>query len=73
MMDLSVALIISEIGRSFDDISSSFVFDEIYRLSSHGVEFHVVEPKFKKPFQLNNIKFYGLKRKYEHDILKFTF
>jgi len=73
MMDLSVALIISEIGRSFDDMSSSFVFDEIYRLSSHGVVFHVVEPKFKKPFQLNNIKFYGLKRKYEHDILKFIF
>jgi len=71
MMNLSIALIISEIGRDITAIPSSFVFDEFYRLSKYGIKFHVIEPTLKKSSSLNNIYFHGLRKRYEHGILKF--
>ena len=62
---LSVASISTSVGKTPEDITYSFVFDEAYRLAQKGVEVHVVRSKIERESVSYRIHFHGIERKYD--------
>jgi glycosyltransferase involved in cell wall biosynthesis len=62
---LSVAVISDPVGKTPEDITYSFVFDEAFRLAQRGVEVHVVRSKIEGESMSYGIHFHGIERKYD--------
>lgn len=60
---LSVAVISGPVGKSPEDITYSFVFDEVYRLAQRGIEAHVIRSKIEKESISYGIHFHGIEKK----------
>lgn len=63
--NLSVMVISSNIGRSPNYVTRSFIFDEVYRLAKRGVELHVVRSRVEESALSYGIYFHGLRKKVE--------
>lgn len=61
--DLSVAIISGAVGKSPEDITYSFVFDEAYRLAQREIEVHVIRSKIEEKFTSYGIRFHGIEKK----------
>jgi glycosyltransferase involved in cell wall biosynthesis len=59
---LSVAVISEYVGKSPEEITYSFVFDEVYRLAKKGVNVHVVRGKIEGDSISYGINFHGIKK-----------
>jgi glycosyltransferase involved in cell wall biosynthesis len=68
---LSVVLISGSVGKTPEDITYSFVFDEAYRLAKRGVEVHVVRAKIEGESISYGIHFHGMRKKYDAQALNF--
>ena len=68
---LSVAVVSGTVGKTPEDITYSFVFDEIYRLAQSGVEVHVVRSRIESESISYGIHFHGIERKYDTEALNF--
>jgi glycosyltransferase involved in cell wall biosynthesis len=62
---LSIAVISGPVGKTPEDITYSFVFDEVYRLAQKGIEVHVVRSKIESKSISYGIHFHGIERKYD--------
>jgi glycosyltransferase involved in cell wall biosynthesis len=62
---LSVAIISGSVGKTPEDITYSFVFDEAYRLAQKGVEVHVIRSKVEGDSISYGIHYHGIERKYD--------
>jgi glycosyltransferase involved in cell wall biosynthesis len=62
-MSLSVAVISGPVGKTPEDITYSFVFDEAYRLAKKGLEVHVVRSKVEGDSLSCGIHFHGIRRR----------
>jgi glycosyltransferase involved in cell wall biosynthesis len=62
---LSVAIISGSVGKTPDDTTYSFVFDEAYRLAQKGVEVHVIRSKVEGDSISYGIHYHGIERKYD--------
>jgi len=60
---LSVAVISSLVGKCPEDVTYSFVFDEVYRLARKGIDIHVVRSKIEKDSTSYGIHFHGIERR----------
>ena len=60
---LSVAVISSLVGKCPEDVTYSFVFDEVYRLARKEVDVHVVRSKIEKDSTSYGIHFHGIERR----------
>jgi glycosyltransferase involved in cell wall biosynthesis len=61
-LPLSIVVISSLIGKTPEDITYSFVFDEAQRLAANGVEVHVVRSKLEGDSYSCGIRFHGIRR-----------
>jgi len=68
--NLSVAIISSAVGKTPEDITHSFVFDEAYRLAKRGISVHVVRSKFEGSSISYGIHFHGIERKIDFQAIK---
>jgi glycosyltransferase involved in cell wall biosynthesis len=68
---LSVAIISGSVGKTPDDTTYSFVFDEAYRLAQKGVEVHVIRSKVEGDSISYGIHYRGIERKYDVRVLNF--
>jgi len=59
---LSVAVISEYVGKTPEEITYSFVFDEVYRLAKKGVNVHVVRGKIEGDSISYGINFHGIKK-----------
>jgi len=72
-MKMRVALVTGVMPKSPRQIPLSFVFDEAYELSRHGVEVHVVRTAGeRRDFYACNMHFHGLKRKFDLNVIPFS-
>lgn len=62
MEKISVVVISSSVGKTPKVITSSFVFDEVYRLVKRGVDIHVVISKVEGDSLSYGIHFHGINR-----------
>jgi len=62
---LSIAVISGPVGKTPEDLTYSFVFDEVYRLAKRGIEVHVVRSKIESKSISYGIHFHGIERKYD--------
>ena len=62
---LSIAVISGPVGKTPEDITYSFVFDEVYRLAQRGIEVHVIRSKIEGESMSCGIHFHGIERKYD--------
>jgi glycosyltransferase involved in cell wall biosynthesis len=68
---LSIAVISESVGKTPEDITYSFVFDEVYRLAQRGIEVHVVRSKIESKSMSYGIHFHGIERRYNFQALNF--
>jgi len=66
---LSVAVISGPVGKCPEDVTYSFVFDEVYRLARKGIDIHVVRSRMEKDSISYGIHFHGIKRKIDPQAL----
>jgi len=59
----SVAVISGLVGKTPDDITYSFVFDEAYRLARRGIDVHLVRSKIEGDSLSYGIHFHGIERR----------
>ena len=59
---LSVLVISARVGKTPEEVSFSFVFDEIYRLAKKDIKVHVVRSVVERDDISHGIYFYGLNR-----------
>lgn len=59
---MRILVISSRIGKSPTEITSSFIFDEIYRLVKRGLEVHVVRSKVERDSVSYGIYFHGFEK-----------
>jgi len=69
---LSVAVISGPVGKCPEDVTYSFVFDEVYRLAQRGIEVHVIRSKIESESISYGIHFHGIERKYDTEALNFS-
>jgi glycosyltransferase involved in cell wall biosynthesis len=70
---MRVALVSGAMPKSFRQIPLSFVFDEAYELSRHGVEICVVRTSDeRRDFYACNMHFHGLERKFDLEVIPFS-
>jgi glycosyltransferase involved in cell wall biosynthesis len=62
---LSVVVISGSVGKNPEEVTGSFVFDEVHRLAQRGIEVHVVRSKLESDTMLHGIHFHGIERKYD--------
>jgi hypothetical protein len=60
---LSVAVISGPVGKTPEDVTYSFVFDEVYRLAKRGVNVHVIRSKIEGDSLSHGIHYHGIERK----------
>jgi glycosyltransferase involved in cell wall biosynthesis len=60
---ISVAMISGLVGKTPEQISRSFIFDEAYRLAKRGINIHIIRPKVEGDSFSYGIQYLGLKRK----------
>jgi len=60
--ELSVAVISEYVGKSPEEITYSFVFDELYRLAKKGLNVHVVRGKIEGDSISYGINFHGMEK-----------
>ena len=65
----SVVIISKRVGKSPEDITYPFVFEEAYRLALRGLKVHVVRSKFEGESLSYGIYFHGLRRKLDVRVL----
>ena len=71
---MRIALVSGAMPESPGEIPLSFVFDEAYELSRHGVEVHVARTLGeRRDFYACNMHFHRLKRKFDLEVLPFSF
>jgi len=68
---LSIAVISGPIGKTPEDITYSFVFDEVYRLAQRGIEVHVIRSKIEGESMSYGIHFHGIGRRYDFQAFNF--
>jgi len=66
---LSIAVVSSSVGKSPDEITYSFVFDEVFRLAQRGLRVHVIRSKIEEDSISCGIRFHGIKRKIDFKAL----
>lgn len=60
---MRVAIVSRRVGKTPEDITGSFIFDEAYRLTRNGVEVHIVRPKIERESISYGIHFHGIEKK----------
>lgn len=70
---MTVAVVSGSVGKSPDYVKHSFVFDEVYRLASRGVEVHVVRPDFESTSVSYGIHYHGLARRTDGNAVRSMF
>lgn len=63
MKKISIAIISGPIGKTPEDITYSFVFDEAYQLARKGVSVHIVRSKIEGDSSSCDMHFHGLEEK----------
>lgn len=63
MEKISIAIISSSVGKTPEQIISSFVFDEAYRLAIKGINVHIIRNKIERAFLSYGMHFHGIDRK----------
>ena len=58
---ISIAIIAEHIGKSPEEITYAFVFDEVYRLARRNIDVHVIRGKIERDSISYNIHFHGIK------------
>lgn len=66
---MSILVISSYVGKSPEDLTLSFIFDEIYRLAKNGIDVHVVRSKVEKDSISYSIHFHGIENKIDPQAL----
>lgn len=62
---ISVAVISGAVGKTPEEITHSFVFDEVYRLAKRGINVHVIRSKIEKDSFSYGIHFHGIAKKFD--------
>jgi hypothetical protein len=60
--EISVAVISESVGKSPEEVTCSFVFDEVYRLAKKGVNMHVIRGKIEGGSISYGIHFHGIEK-----------
>jgi len=63
MEKISVAIISGPVGKTSEDITYSFVFDEAFLLARNGIDVHIVRSKIEKDSFSYGMHFHGIERK----------
>ena len=67
---ISVAIISSAVTKTPDGVAYRWIFDEAQRLSTKGIEVHVIRSKVEKDSYSYGIHFHGIKRFLEVSAIK---
>jgi len=60
--EISVAVISEPVGKSPEEVTCSFVFDEVYRLAKKGINMHVIRSKIEGGSISYGIHFHGIEK-----------
>ena len=69
---MSVGIISSSVGKTPEDITSSFIFDEAYRLAERGIDVHIIRYRVENRSLSYGMHFYGLGKKIDIRAVGFT-
>jgi glycosyltransferase involved in cell wall biosynthesis len=67
---ISVAVISGPVGKTPNDITYSFVFDEAYRLAKKGIDVHIVRSKIEKDSFSYDMRFHGIERRIDNGAIR---
>jgi glycosyltransferase involved in cell wall biosynthesis len=67
--ELSLCIVASSVGKTPEEVTHSFVYDEVVRLVKRGVEVHVSRFKFEGSGRSSGIYFHDIRRKFEPAIV----
>jgi glycosyltransferase involved in cell wall biosynthesis len=65
------AIISSSVGKTPEDTTYSFVFDEAFRLAQRGIDVHIIRYKVENDSSSYGIRYHGLEKKIDLRALKF--
>lgn len=71
MTRISTALISNYVGKTLEDTTYSFVFNEAYCLAKRGVDINIIRPTIEKPFFSYDMHFYGFEKRVDIRALLF--
>jgi glycosyltransferase involved in cell wall biosynthesis len=66
---LSLCIVASSVGKTPEEVTYSFVYDEVVRLVKRGMEVHVSRFKFEGSGRSSGIYFHDVRRKFEPAIM----
>jgi len=66
---LRVGIVAGQVGKTPEEVTYSFVFDEAYRLAMRGIEVHIVRSKIEKDSKSYGIYYHGLEKMYDAEAI----